>query len=221
MGALYADRKRRHSQNAGNDIMPNEHERCFAFILIIAIFSNFTLSGCAKKQGAGAGMTVNDNLQPQKVYPSRDSTEKAKAILSSAVHLDNLVAGERAPAGEHIWAFNVLLRSAHSREEFTRLFDFGGHYARCYALIGLKMIDDENYRKASQTFGNDKAKRRYHFGCEGMEITNVEFLSLLDAGRIKRKYFEIENFEFSPYFEDRDRFVKDSARFMVDTGFGL
>jgi len=221
MRALYADRKRCHCQNGSNDIMPNEPERCFAFILIIAIFSNFTLSGCGKKQGASAGITVNDNLQSQKVYPSRDSTEKAKAILSSAVHLDNLVAGERAPAGEHIWAFNVLLRSAHSREEFTGLFDHGGHYARCYALIGLKMIDDENYRNASQTFSNDKAKRRYHFGCEGMEITNAEFLSLLDAGRIKRKYFEIENFEFSPYLEDRDRFVKDSARFMVDTGFGL
>jgi hypothetical protein len=54
-----------------------------------------------------------------------------------------------------------------------------------------------------------------------MEITNVEFLSLLDTGRIKRKYFEIENFESSPYLEDRDRFVKDSGRFMVDTGFGL
>src|SRR5215510_5998407 len=113
MRTLYADRMRRLSQNAGNDIMPNGHERCFAFILIIAIFSNFTLSGCVKKQGASAGKAVNDNLQPQKVYPSRDSTEKAKAILSSAVHLDNLVAGERPPAGEHIWAFNVLFRSAH------------------------------------------------------------------------------------------------------------
>src|SRR5215813_14990993 len=103
MRALYADRKRRHSQNAGNDIMPNEHERCFAFILIIAIFSNFTLSGCGKKQGASAGITVNDNLQSQKVYPSRDSTEKAKATLAPAVHLENLAGGERAPAGEHIW----------------------------------------------------------------------------------------------------------------------
>jgi len=83
------------------------------------------------------------------------------------------------------------------------------------------MIDDENYRNASQTFGNDKAKRRYIFGCQGMEITNVEFLSLPDTGRIKRTYFEIENFESSLYLEDRDRFVKDSCRFMVDTGFRL
>jgi hypothetical protein len=64
-------------------------------------------------------------------------------------------------------------------------------------------------------------RKRRHGQNGSMEITNVEFLSLLDAGRIKRKYFEIEIFEFSPYLEDRDRFVKDSARFMVDTGFGL
>lgn len=185
----------------------------------MAIFSNFTLSGCVKRQGASANTAVSDDSQSRKVYPSPDSTEKAKVILSSAIYLDNLVAGERIPAGEHIWAFNVLLRSVNSRSEFTKLFDSGNHYVRCYALIGLKMTDDENYRKASQIFGNDKAKRRYGFGCQGMEITNAEFLNLLDTGRIKRKYFEIEKFD--PYFEDKDGFVKDSGRFMVDTGFGL
>jgi len=54
---------------------------------------------------------------------------------------------------------------------------------------------------------------------EGLEITNLEFINLLDTGRIKRKYFEIENFD--PYLEDQDRFVKDAGRFMMDTGFGL
>jgi hypothetical protein len=87
------------------------------------------------------------------------------------------------------------------------------------AQIGLKMTDDENYRKASQIFSNDKAKKRYFFGCWGLEITNVEFITLLDTGRIKRKYFEIENFD--PYLEDQDRFVKVAGRFMIDTGFGL
>jgi hypothetical protein len=185
----------------------------------MSIFSNFMMNGCVQKQGASADTTVSDNSQSRKVYPSHESTENAKAILSSATYLDNLVAGERMPAGEHIWAFNVLLRSINSQSELTKLFESGNHYVRCYALIGLKMTDDENYRKASQIFGNDKAKRRYVFGCWGTEITNTEFLNLLDTERIKRKYFEIKNFD--PYLENKDGFVKDSGRFMIDTGFGL
>src|SRR5262245_13663755 len=193
--------------------------RSFAFVLVMAIFLSLTPSGCAGRKSASADMTVGGNSRPSKVYASHDAVEKAKAILSSATYLDNLVAGERAPAREHIWAYNVLLRSADSRSEFMKLFDSENHYVRCYALIGLKMTDDENYRKASQIFSNDKTKRRYVFGCWGLEITNVEFINLLDTGRIKRKYFEIETFD--PYLEDQGRFVKDAGRFMIDTGFGL
>jgi hypothetical protein len=41
----------------------------------------------------------------------------------------------------------------------------------------------------------------------------------MTAGRNLAMSLKIK--EFGPYLDDRERFLKDSARFMINTGFGL
>ena len=81
------------------DIAANVDWRCRIGLVMMAISLGPTLNGCAKRKSAGADTTVGKNSLPQKVYASHDAVKKAKAILSSATYLDNLVAGERAVRG--------------------------------------------------------------------------------------------------------------------------
>src|SRR5262245_32284132 len=187
--------------------------------LLIVALMYITFSSCHERNSENVDRSIKNVPKSNNVYASDSSVTKAYSILSSATHLDNLVAGERAPAGEHIWAFNVLLRSATNKEEFRKLFNSPGHYTHCYALLGMKISGDDYYKVASEIFKGDDKKYLYIFGCGGMEITNSEFVRLIDAGRIKPEYFKLEQFDL--YLEDRERFLRNSDRYMIDTGFGL
>jgi hypothetical protein len=188
--------------------------RYIALQLFIFVTSVGLLLACVRWR------VVKDERQPlNDVRATESSVEKARTILSSATYLDNLVAGERAPAGEQIWAFNVLLGSVSPEREFRQLFNDDKHYVICYGLIGMKILNDDLYNESSRMFARDLRTYDYTFGCQGMDITNREFLDLLDSGLIKPEYFKIK--EFGPYLDERERFLKDAARFMINTGFGL
>jgi hypothetical protein len=188
--------------------------RHIALQLFIIVTSVGLLLACVSWRAVkDERQTLND------VRATDSSVEKARTILSSATYLDNLVAGARAPAGEQIWAFNILLGSVSHKREFRQLFNDDKHYVKCYALIGMKILNDDLYNESSRMFARDLRTYDYTFGCQGMEITNREFLDLLDSGLIKPEYFKIK--EFGPYLEERERFLKDAARFMINTGFGL
>jgi hypothetical protein len=185
-------------------------------IFLIAAFFNITVSGCRELKSVNVGSAVESDPKSQTLYASYNSVATAHSILSSATYFDNLVAGERRPAGEHMWAFNVLLRSNNPKKEFRKLFDSEKHYARCYALIGMKISGDEYYPEASKIFEEDRKRYRYVFGCFGMEITNSEFRRQLDGGWIKPRYFKIG--QFDQYLEDRGKFLKESSRYMINNG---
>jgi hypothetical protein len=188
-------------------------------IFLIAGFISITGIDCGERKSVNVESVVERDPKSQTVYAPYNSVATAHSILSSAIYLDNLVAGQRESAGEYIWAFNVLLRSNNPKKEFRKLFDSEKHYARCYALLGMKISGDEYYPEASEIFEEDRKRYLYVFGCQGMRITKSEFIHLLDVGRIKPEYFKIE--QFDQYLVDRVKFLKDSSRYMIDTGFGL
>jgi hypothetical protein len=184
-------------------------------------------AGCSQKPvptdgqtgGTGGGQPVGPVVAQPVVHASEASVGKALAILSKATWLDNLVAGERLPPGEGMWAFNVLLHAPDSKASFAKLFATRNHVAQTYALVGLKVTGAETYASSVETFNKDPKKYKYGFGCEGLEITNPKFVELIDTGRLKPAYMVIAAFD--PYLENRDRFLKESGQFVINTGFGL
>jgi hypothetical protein len=186
----------------------------------LALFGAMALlSGCSDAPGPAGGQTpVAGGRQPT-VRASAASASQALAILSKATFLDNLIAGERRPAGEGVWAFNVLLHAPDPGASFDELFATRKHVAQAYALVGLKMAGAGSYAAATEAFKKDPRKYEYGFGCMGMNISNTEFVELIDTGRLKSAYMVIAAFD--PYLENRDLFLKESGKFMVNTAGGL
>lgn len=146
-----------------------------------------------------------------------ESLHEARQILRDAQFLDNLCSGARADAGEHLWAFNVLLRAPEPAGEYERLLREGTRHGRLYALVGLKIVSPRRYAAASS-----KARRRdplsLSFGCAGFELDEPGFVGFLDGTPRLTRYFAIVSFK--PYLNDRARFLRESGRHMIHTGFG-
>ena len=74
------------------------------------------------------------------------SIETALKVLAKATTVSSSQAGEMANHPETILAFNFIYHSATPQEHFITLYKNGNTVGKFYALIGLYMLEDIEYK---------------------------------------------------------------------------
>ena len=79
--------------------------------------------------------------------------------------------------------YELILYRQSAMADLERLFSVGNTQAKCYALVGIRKMDPDRFKKLSQSLRNSKAKVSTIHGCIISSESLAAVLRRIEAGQ--------------------------------------
>jgi hypothetical protein len=81
--------------------------------------------------------------------------------------------------------FRVVLSNPSASNNFEKLYASGSPQARCYALVGIRLLNPERFKRLSSELRTDKTKVLTQEGCTIFHETMSSVVKRIEAGDYK------------------------------------